>query len=187
MNHFFDIGANIGQTFDWFLLPTKEFDGWTIWCFEPSPRNVCQLLEKAKQLQERYTIIVCPFAITGSSRPVRIFQNENPIGDSLFEKYWVGNEESKNLAVNYQIMSLSVPLGEFISNHTSDGDNVVLKLDCEGSEYDALRNLIQYPKALHRCSRIMVEWHKTGRDQDDIHALKTILENVGHKLEAWNF
>ena len=37
-HHFFDIGANIGQTFDDFLTKTTAFDGWDVWCFEPSPR-----------------------------------------------------------------------------------------------------------------------------------------------------
>jgi FkbM family methyltransferase len=185
--HFLDIGANIGQTFDWYLLPVHDYDGWHIWCFEPSPRNLPALIEKARELAGRYKITVCPFGIGGNHDATRIYETSNPVGDSFLKKYWAGEDESKNIETLHEIVAATVPLGQFILANTAPGDKVVLKLDCEGSEYAALKSLIAEPEALARCSRIMVEWHNTKLPDDNPETFEALFASAGHPLEKWKF
>ncbi len=187
MKHFFDIGANIGNTFDWFLLKTREFDGWSVWCFEPSPRNLPPLIDKARELAGRYTITVCPFGIGGEFGAFRLFETSDPIGDSFKPEYWVGAVKSKNNRTLHQIMPAIVPLADFILTNTSPGDEIVLKLDCEGSEYAALRNLLDSEDALKRCTRIFVEWHDTKKADEVPAEFEQAFEARGRKIEKWDF
>ena len=47
--HFFDVGANVGQTFDDYLTKQPRFDGCHVWCFEPSPRHFVALCRKSRR------------------------------------------------------------------------------------------------------------------------------------------
>lgn len=187
MNHFFDIGANIGQTFDWYLLKTHDFDGWDVWCFEPSPRNTIQLLDRVRRLDKRFHVHVCPFGVAGKYEVARMYENQNPIGDSFFEHYTAGGDVSKVLDTAYLIHPVCVPLSQVIVTATEPGDSVVLKLDCEGGEYAALRDLLAHPEALTRCPRIMVEWHGTGLPGDDSELLTKQFAEKGITLDPWIF
>src|SRR6266700_5424283 len=134
MNHFFDVGANIGQTFDDFLCPTKDFDGWTIWCFEPSPRHLPGLIERVSKERNRFSIKICPFGLWAATAIVRLFEKNDEQGDSFEE---VLNNTS-NLENGYEIHAAVFPLVGFISNVIGENDHATIKLDAEGAEYAIL-------------------------------------------------
>ena len=81
MNYFFDIGANIGQTFDWFLAKTNEYDGWTVWCFEPSPRYMAGLICTAARFRSRYRIA---FAVSGADGLAGFYEKLDPLAFRVF-------------------------------------------------------------------------------------------------------
>ena len=60
MKHFFDIGGNHGQTFDYLETLDKSYKDHIFWVFEPSPRHYEKLLEKCKSMAGQYEIKVCP-------------------------------------------------------------------------------------------------------------------------------
>jgi len=43
-----------------------------------------------------------------------------------------------------------------------DEEEVILKIDAEGAEYDLLEHLLA-TGAIHRLSRLLIEWHPTGQ------------------------
>jgi FkbM family methyltransferase len=183
MNHFFDIGANAGQTFDNFLVKTEEYDGWTVWCFEPSPRHFTSLLETVRRYRTRYQIIICPFAVTEQSGFFTLYEKVDSQGDSLIEDFIVENATS-----GYTLSVLGASLSALLLHHIADSDKVVLKLDCEGAEYGILENLLAYPEVLPKISRLLVEWHaKAGEHAEEITSLCSRFRDAGKPLERWMF
>ncbi len=178
MNYFFDVGANIGQTFYWYLANERQYDGWNVFCFEPSPRNLLPLTNVVRQYDSRYNIVVCPFGLSGETGVSEFYLKTDPAGDS-YVKEWVTNESG-----NMLILSPTISASWFIENYTKEEDKIVLKLDCEGSEYGILENLIDYPELFSRISNIMVEWH--GEEERKAAIIKRYQE-ANITLNQWMF
>jgi FkbM family methyltransferase len=186
MNHFLDVGANIGQTFKDYLNPRAEYDGWNVWCFEPSPRHIHALMDEAKHQSSRYTIHVCPFGVRGYSGILPFYTKDDPRGDS-FEENLASDHQTNNLNEGYSLHAVSYGIASVILSASKTGDQVVLKLDCEGSEYDILAALLHRQESLKRVSRILVEWHKID---NPIRSSEELIEDfikAGKPLEAWMF
>ena len=82
----------------------------------------------------------------------------------------------------------AVNAGPFILDHTAFEDEIVLKLDCEGSEYDLLANLLYEPNAMKRIQRIFVEWHRIGSQiSHSAQELSDAYGRAGKPLENWMF
>ena len=181
---FFDVGANTGQTFDEFLVKRSEWDGATVVCFEPSPRHVPALMQKAAEHGKRFQVVVCPFGMRGNSGIETFHQKDDPRGDS-FERSLTSDHETKNIEVGFQLHVLSVGIVEFISEMTAPGDTIALKLDCEGSEYEILEALLRSPLALARVDPILVEWHTIGSPHRDRGHITHDLIAAGKTVQPW--
>lgn len=162
-NYFFDIGANIGQTFDEYLAKHPEYDGWNVWCFEPSPRHLAQLLQKAEEYKDRYQITVFPFGV-GRHGLFSFGEREDPLADQ-FQYHGFAQYFSKK---GYSISNYSVQIFFLLDQIPFTPEQfmfpqVVLKLDCEGAEYDILNSIAMDIKHIGRyhkfITRILVEWH----------------------------
>lgn len=186
MLHFFDVGANIGQTFDDFLTRDPQYDGAAVWCFQPSPRHLPALMEKAASLRDRYQIHVCPFGLRGRTDIRPFFEKDDPRGDS-FESYLASDHVTQNLSPGYALHVPTYDIGDFISKHTHPEDRIILKLDCEGSEYELLFNLMYHP-SIKRIAHIYVEWH-TIRPSPiaDSTRLEELLRANGIPVSRWQF
>jgi len=156
---FLDVGANTGQTFTDFLSTTNEYDGWTVICLEPSPRHLSGLMATASKFQERYKIIICPFGLGGDTGVEELYQKDDPRGDS-FEAELHSDHEVKNDYTLPVVFSAKISLRDLVDSLWLSYSEIVLKLDCEGSEYDILESFISRP--LSQVKEIRVEWHQTG-------------------------
>jgi len=161
-NHFFDVGANIGQTFSDYLNKTNNFDGWDVWCFEPSPRHLPELMQEVQKWSSRYKIHVCPFGIRGDSGTLTFHQKDDPRGDS-FQPYLASDHETLNLTTGYDLRVFAAGIIDSIDALTDPKDRIVLKLDCEGSEFSILLKLLKDPIILPRVVEIFVEFHHIER------------------------
>ena len=170
-NHFLDGGANVGQTFDDFLTKTERFDGWTIWLIEPSPRHLPALLAKARAMCERYNVIVCPFGLRGESGLAPFYEKTDPLGDSFMPDV-LGNHEQSNVATGILLLALGMGILDFIGG-IPPAEEIVLKLDVEGAEYEILPMLLYHP-TLERVNELHVEFHR----------LKTLVPMNKAQLEA---
>lgn len=156
--HFFDVGANVGQTFDDYLRLHGEFDGCDLWCFEPSPRHLPKLMEKMGLLRERYRIHVCPFGLAAKTGVRSFSVKDDPRGDS-FE---VRQARTAPIMLGYALEVAAFGVVDFILTHTQPQDRIVLKLDCEGAEYEILQALLEAPgceEAHRRVEVKLVEFH----------------------------
>jgi FkbM family methyltransferase len=186
--HFFDVGANNGQTLPDYLAKTPEFDGWDVWCFEPSPRHLPHLMERLSRPEyaTRYNLHLCPFGFRGKDGIIPFYTKDDPRGDS-FESYLASDHETKNMRYGYDLHCPAYDAGDFIVNNTEKGDMVVLKLDCEGSEYELLSSLLGNPIALTRIDEILVEWHSIN-PAEPVFGEKTLtkaFDALGITLGRW--
>lgn len=188
MKHFLDVGSNVGQTFSDFLTRDSSFDGWEIHCFEPSPRHVPALMEKCAGLAARYRIHVHPYGLRGQSAIMPYWPKDDPRGDS-FEHFLASDHVTTNLQPGYLLHAYAASAADWILSNTAAGDEVVLKLDVEGSEYDLLSHLIGRPDALARVRRILVEWHtiKSTSPAYSPELLGAMYSAVGLPFERWQF
>lgn len=188
MKHFFDIGANAGNTFERFLLKTNEFDGQRVWCFEPSPQSWAQLQKVAEQMSKRFKITLCPFGI-GLMGAFPFYRQQESEGDSFIpDSVAYTGVPAIPASLNHAMLAIQYPLSMFILKHTFSTDKITLKLDCEGSEFVILKDLIR-SEALKRCERILVEWHnvRTIDHQEERENLEFDFKELGHPLEIWPY
>ena len=188
MNHFFDVGANTGQTFADYLNKQPQFAGCEVWCFEPSPRHFGGLLGAAQIHAERYHIHVCPFGLRGEAGVFPFYLKEDERGDS-FEHYLGVGQEVPNVKTGYILHVPAAKVDDFILANTNAGDKITLKLDCEGSEYGILQALACRHRALERVERIFVEWHSISPENPGklMNHIMQAYELLGHTLESWMF
>lgn len=193
MKYFFDVGANVGQTFDWHLLePDKreQYLGWKVVCFEPSPRHWSGLLTRCDQpdVREYFEVVLCPCAIGPTAGLVPLFEKDDPRGDSLHADLWLGEHYVANRPQGRTIVCPSIPLSQAILHLTKPGDEVVVKLDCEGAEYGIITETLENPTALARTVGWYVEWHcpdlRTSRRAQEVDLCQR-LERAGKWVITW--
>jgi FkbM family methyltransferase len=154
--HFFDIGANDGNTFDLFLNGSDKYKNWNVWCFEPSAKHFASLLNAATRNSDKFNITVCPFGLGGKTEILQFHEMiNNTVSDSLFTD--VGGTINPN--PKYKLVCSIISITEFMENNTSPEDEVVLKVDCEGAEYEIYEDLLNKPELLKRITTIYNEWH----------------------------
>ena len=184
MKHFFDIGANIGQTLDDYILPrVSEFDGWEIFCFEPSVRHLGELRDRCEQLASRHnlTINLCSFGLYDRTGWLKLHEARDPLADSFFAS--PGVRKSK-----LTVLCPVVDVVDFILANVQHPDTVTVKIDAEGSEFPILERILGAPDIWRNIERVLVEWHSTGPDSDDRrHRIEDRLKLVNIPLEEWTY
>ena len=188
VKHFLDVGANIGQTFDDFLNKTTAFDGQHVWCLEPSPRHVPALMAAADKLRQRYKIHVCPFGLSDQTTLAKFYQKDDDKGDSLAQ-FLYADHETKNIEVGYELCVSVLSITDFLNFNTKPTDDVTIKLDCEGAEYEILSDLfINGEKLVSRIEKIYLELHTTEHNHPkNAKPLIVGLERMGINFEQWKF
>jgi FkbM family methyltransferase len=172
--YFYDCGANIGQTFDQYLLK-GPFAQHHVVCFEPSPRNLSALAEKCRTMRDRFASVrIVPSAL-GRPGLCPFYEAKTPMGDSLLS----ARAGAKSLTIEVAVLALS----DYLRTHTVPGDEVVVKLDVEGAECDILEDLIT-AGPMDRVRQVLVEWHGTDPRQD---SLTAAFAAAGVPLERWPF
>jgi FkbM family methyltransferase len=185
-NHFLDIGANIGQTFDWYLSKTPKYDGWHVWCFEPSPRHYEKLVGTKDRFKDRYKIKLCTFGLSDKNGISTFYEKADPLADSFLSELRRPNDqiiENKGDTISVKTVTIS----NFIEYCTEPNDKIVIKLDCEGSEYSILLELLSNEQLLNRIEKIMVEWHRPVPPGVSIEDLKERFKLVKLPLEDWPY
>lgn len=186
MKYFYDIGANQGQTFDWYLLK-GNFKDCHVVCFEPSPRHVPVLLKRLREtLVGKFAgLTVVPVALSNSTGLAPFFQKTTHLSDSLFFEHV--NKHVKNIPPGVTTEVCVMKLTDYVRSHTKDGDDVLLKIDAEGAEFDILEDLLSAPDVMARVKKLLVEWHFFKRTKADAQDLTRRLAAHGLTVEIWKF
>lgn len=165
-----DIGGNIGV---FALYAATRAEGVRVFCYEPFPDNVA-LLRNNLQKSGISNVQVNQQAVSGHSGTRHLQVNpDNWIVHSLFGKK---NSAEQGLAVD--CISLD---DVFSENQIQQCD--LLKLDCEGSEYEILENCS--PETLRRVRRIVGEFHEGPHINGTGDGLCRFLESRSFRVDTF--
>jgi FkbM family methyltransferase len=175
-----DIGANVGF---FSLFAAFRFAGAKIFCYEPIASNFKQL-NRNKRLNENIQMSCFQKAVYGYSGEVAI--SYDPTDDFTTSASIFNRADMRESTVQVPCVTLQDIFNEHQLEHID-----LLKMDCEGSEYEILYNCpVNY---LHRVDQMAMEVHGgTGANQN-IASLSDYLNSVDynthqyedHMLWAW--
>ncbi len=160
-----DIGAHIGL----FTLYASQYcKNGIIFCFEPVEENYRVLLYNITQ---NNLTNVRPFksAVSKSESTITIYRNKDEAGHSMY------GSDSTSIQVN------SKSLKKIIDENSIDRCDLI-KLDCEGAEYEIIESLpLEYFKKI---SKMIIEYHFADSNPKLIDNLKTKLMAASFKIST---
>jgi FkbM family methyltransferase len=130
MKIFLDVGGHNGETLNIALNPIWGFD--SIHSFEPSVSRYSVL----KKFRDK-RLHVHNFGL-GAKSEYKNFYGAGTVGGSIYSNK---NFADKNSLNYFEVVEI-VEASSWILNNTNSGDQIFLKMNCEGSEADVLENLI---------------------------------------------
>jgi FkbM family methyltransferase len=174
-----DVGANAGF---FSLFAASLFPGATVYACEPVPANFQQLTRNRERNGKR-DIFCLPMAVCNHDGEV--FLNFVLEENFTTAATIVGNGEGTDKGLTVPCVTLAT----LFQTHGIDRCDL-LKLDCEGAEFDILYGCA--PEFFSRIERIAMEVHEGPHEKNDMQALAAFLESQGfvvrhrgHMLWAW--
>ncbi|MGD0021062.1 MAG: FkbM family methyltransferase [Smithellaceae bacterium] len=161
-----DIGANAGYftLFAASLCPRAK-----IFSFEPVPVNYAQL-KHHRDLNDTCKISCFPLAVAGHSGEINLNFDTTDSFTTSATMFPSGKAAEKSLAVPCVTL-------QRLMDENSIGKCDLLKMDCEGAEYDILYNC---PAGyLQRIDQIAMEVHWGQREDQNIDALESFFKKQG--------
>lgn len=160
-----DIGAHIGL----FTLYASQYcKNGIIFCFEPVDENYDILVDNITQNNLKN---VKPFksAVSKSESTITIYRNKDEAGHGMF------SFTSHALKVD------SISLKKIIDENSINQCNLI-KIDCEGAEYEIIESLpLEYFKKI---SKMIIEYHFADSKPKLVNDLKTKLMTASFKIST---
>jgi FkbM family methyltransferase len=161
-----DIGANAGY---FSLFAASRFTDARIFSFEPVPVNYVQL-ERHRNLNSSRQIKCFPQAVAGKAGEISLAFDSS---DSFTTSATIF---AQNAAQREQIKVPCLTLGQVMDENGINKCDL-LKMDCEGAEYEILYNCpAEY---LQRIDQIAMEVHRGEKENQNITALEAFFQQQG--------
>ncbi len=163
-----DVGANAGY---FTLFAAARFPSATILSFEPIPKNY-RLLERNVRANRKCRILPFQLAVAGVSGHADMsFDEEDTVSTAA---HIVRQDTSTHQTATIQVPCTT--LAEILkTNHLDRCD--LLKLDCEGAEYEILYQCP--PHALAKIRQMAIEVHSGPSPENEPESLKAYLRSQG--------
>jgi FkbM family methyltransferase len=163
-----DVGANIGI---FTVFAAQSSPGARIYCFEPESANFHFLKRNIENnaLGNRVTAFQCAVASQPGERDLGI-------GGSLTNSFQMAPDGANVAHVK------CTTLAEILDNHELDSVDL-LKLNCEGSEYEILEGCSK--EDLSRIANIRLEYHNLEQPGRNGKSLSRFLESRGYRIERF--
>ncbi|MEY4385625.1 MAG: hypothetical protein RLY20_908 [Verrucomicrobiota bacterium] len=164
-----DIGANMGC---YALYAADAGPEAKIYCYEPEQKNFEQLKQNVahNKLEARIATINC--AVAGNSG-----DRDLAVGDALLNSFHIIPTHARNQRVS------CVTIREIIKAHKLEAIDM-LKMNCEGAEYEILESCT--PEEFEHIRRIRLEYHNLGQPGRDGESLARLLESKGYRIERFS-
>jgi len=163
-----DIGGNIGT----FSMVLSAFFPGKIICIEPLLEN-CRFIEMNLKNNNISNVEVFPYAVCLSDQKLTFYKNFESVSGSLINYEGAAKTEVEGISVDRL-------LGKFSSID-------LIKLDCEGSEYDIVPEILKICKSI---KYITGEIHKCGEtrgvlgEAKDVDILLQLLHKNGYETST---
>jgi len=163
-----DIGSNMG-TFA--LYAALQCPAAKVHCFEPEPRNFATLQRNIalNSLQDRVLLYPCAVASSSGERDMAV--TSSPLNTLVPVDNGANRVRVSCLCLSDILERLGV-------------DRIdVLKVNCEGAEYEIFENLPQ--ECFQRLPDIRLEYHNLDRSHRNGRALAKVLEDHGYRIRRF--
>jgi FkbM family methyltransferase len=166
-----DVGANAGF-FDIQLL--SKLNKATIYAYEPMPANIKMLNQTLKQnARLQQSIRLFQMAVTGQPMDKLDLFAEPEENAQVVASMFKGFNENNTQKITVPCVTLT----DIIEKNNLQSIDL-LKLDCEGSEYDIMYNTA--PHLIQRIRRMVIEVHDVDEDQNNIKAFDQYIQALGY-------
>ena len=142
---FLDVGAFDGSSVRFFRTNYAKADQFEIFCFESLPANI-KLLKKVDNIS------IVPFAAWSSAGEIDMFLGKTKSG-SMYSDKTTGRVDPNN-----SIKVPSIDFADFIEDNFNKEDEIWLKLNVEGAEYEIIPHLKERG-LLDWFNRTFIRWH----------------------------
>jgi len=165
-----DIGANVGF---FTLFAVSKYQNCIIYSFEPIYSNFQQLI-KNRDLNRTEKINCFNKAVCGHGGTVKITFDPT---DSFTTSATINNNDTEESLESLDVPCLTLS-DIFKENHINHCD--LLKMDCEGAEYDILYNTSE--DVLNKIDQMAIEVHAGKKEKENLSSLKNFLSKSNFKL-----
>lgn len=165
-----DVGANAGL-FDVLLL--SKINQAQIFAYEPMPANVEVFQKTIEYNPAMRSLQLHQAAVTGTEKEYIELFTEDTTDNTVVSSVFANFSGLNNKKIRVEAKSLTSILEE---NKLSRVD--LLKLDCEGSEYDIIYNTDA--SVLQKVSIMVIEVHQIDDDRYNLNALDHYLSSIGY-------
>ena len=169
-----DIGANAGF---FNVLLFSKLEKARVLAYEPLPSNIELLKKTIMQNEVLKNIRLSQVAVTGSAKEsIDLFTEDtedNTVVSSVFSSFNQLNQ--KKITVPAQSLTSIIE-----QNNLEKID--LLKLDCEGSEYDIIYNTDA--EVLKKINMMVIEVHQINDDKYNLKSLNQYLQSLGYQTRS---
>jgi FkbM family methyltransferase len=158
-----DVGAHIGL---FSLYASQNCTKGKIFAFEPIKENY-EILESNKKLNDFSNIQSENCAISDVTSKITLYQSNDESGHSRF------------IQTNNPVEVASKSLNDFFKENRLESVNL-LKLDCEGSEYEIIDSLED--KYFEMTEKMIIEYHLADSNPELLEKLKNKLKCHSYKI-----
>jgi FkbM family methyltransferase len=158
-----DVGAHIGL---FSLYASQNCTKGKIFAFEPIKENY-EILESNKKLNDFSNIQSENCAISNVTSKITLYQSNDESGHSKF------------IQTNNPVEVASKSLNDFFKENRLESVNL-LKLDCEGSEYEIIDSLED--KYFEMTEKMIIEYHLADSNPELLEKLKNKLKYHSYKI-----
>lgn len=189
-NVFIDCGSNLGQGLKIFSSLYNMDSTWTVETFEPNPLLIESLRENISSL---------PMSITVHNKAVWCYDGE--IEFSMMMENSEGSSVNKLMDSGICLDSSSgsyrkhdtlikvpcVNITSVLRKYSSE-DNIIVKLDVEGSEFSIVRKLLE-DNSLSLIKDLYIEWHTQYMSSENIQTQNELIQKIyesGTRHHFWH-
>lgn len=170
-----DIGMNTGVASLYFASKENVSKVYAYEPFGPTVENAKKNFELNASISEK--INVFNFGVSNKNTLVTVPVFEGGAMQASVNEDFIRihhpNEIKKNKTIEIELKDIKDILAEIIERENIiDNTSLVLKIDCEGEEYNIIDRLNE-SDYLNRISALLIEWHHKGPDS----LIKTLKEN----------
>ena len=166
-----DVGANAGF---FNVLLFSKLKTARVFAYEPLPSNISLFKKTIQQNESLKNIQLSQVAVTGTLKDSIELFTEDTEDNTVVSSIFAGFNKLNQKKITVPAQSLATIIEQ---NNLEKID--LLKLDCEGSEYDIIYNTD--PVALKKVNMMVIEVHQLDGDRNNLKSLDEYLQSLGYK------
>ena len=163
-----DIGANMGS---FMLYAARSNSGAKIYCYEPVLQNFSLLTKNIKINSLMSRVFAFQYAVAANNGPMDILLSASPL-----HSFYSINRDCEHEKVE------CTTLKKIIELHGLEKIDL-LKMNCEGAEYEILENCL--PDEFERIYNIRLEYHNLGATKRNGDFLARFLTKQGYSIQRF--